>query len=466
MSRDRIAVIGGVAAGPAAAAQAQRVDPGAEVVLFEQGPRISYGACEIPYFIAGDIPDVEALVVLTPERFTATRGPTVRVRHRVRELRPARNRLVVEDLARGEVREERFDKFILAVGARPRMPDLEGSAAPNIFAVRTLAEAEALDAFLRATPVHHAVILGGGYIGLEMAVALRARGVRATILEPGPGVLHTYLDPPLRPLVEAALQRHGVAVRKERATAFECTAGGTVRAIRTDRGELIGCQMVLVAMGIEPNTALATAAGIRRGATGALAVDAQMRTNRPNVWACGDCVEVERVLDRRKIYLPLSPVAFRTARVAGHNAARRGRHAPVQFPGVTGASAVKVFDLEVAAVGLRLHEAHAAGFDAFETTIHHGSRAARYPGAKPVHVRLVVERRQGRLLGAEVVGEEGAALRADVLVPLIRDGWKVDRIRDLDLIYAPPFAPSLDPLLVAAAAASRQRGTGRSSGRF
>ena len=125
-----------------------------------------------------------------------------------------------------------------------------------------------------------------------------------------------------------------------------------------------------------------------------------------------------------------------------------------------------MFDLEVAAVGLRLHEAHAAGFDAFETTIHHGSRAARYPGAKPVHVRLVVERRQGRLLGAEVVGEEGAALRADVLVPLIRDGWKVDRIRDLDLIYAPPFAPSLDPLLVAAAAASRQRGTGRSSGRF
>lgn len=456
MSRDRIAVIGGVAAGPAAAAQAARTDPEATVVLFEQGPRISYGACEIPYYVAGDVASAEDLVVLSPEWFAETRGAEVRVNHRVRALHPYRNRLEVEDLATGAVREERFDKFILAVGARPRMPGLPGEDAPNVFPVRTLAQAEALDAYLTAHPGGHAVILGGGYIGLEMAEALVRRGVRVTVLEPGPGVLHTYLDAPLRPPVEAVLKAHGVAVRKERAVAFE--GHGAVRTVRTDRGELIGCSLVLVAMGIAPNTALAEAAGLRVGTTGALAVDAGMRTNRPNVWACGDCVEVERVVDRRRVYRPLSPVAFRTARVAGHNAARRGRHAPKRFPGIVGASAVRIFGLEVAAVGLRLAEAQEAGFDAFDVHIRHRSRAARHPGGHPVHVRLVVERRQGRLLGAEVVGQEGAALRADVLVPLIHDGWKVERIRDLDLIYAPPVAPSLDPLIVAAAAASRMVG--------
>ena len=458
MPRQRIAVIGGVASGPAAAAQAHRTDPNAEVVLFEQGPRISYGACELPAFISGQIEEAKTLVMLTPERFEQTRGGQVCIHHRVVSLHPQRYRLTAEDLTTGAVRHERFDKFILAVGARPRMPGLEGEEAPNVFPVRTLEEAIHLKAYLAEHEVHHAVILGGGYVGVEMAEALRQRKIRVTILEPGPGLLHGYVEAELRPHIEAVVARNGVLVRQERATGFSHHPSGAVRAVRTDKGEQIGCGLVVVAMGVVPNTDLAERAGVKIGQTGALAVDVQMRTNLPNVWACGDCVELERVIDRRKVYLPLAPAAFRTARVAGQNAARRGRGAPARFPGITGASAVKVFELEVAAVGLGLHEAQAAGFEAFATTITHWSRVAFYPGAKPLHVRLIAERRRGRLLGAALVGEEGAALRADVLVPLIREGWTVHQLRELDLIYTPPFAPAHDPLLVAASQAIKQVG--------
>ncbi len=456
--RQRIAVIGGVASGPAAAAQAKRIDPDADVVLFEQGPDISYGACELPYYVADQIPCADTLVVLTPEAFEQTRKAEVRIHHRVLAIHPQRRRLDVKDLATGAITEERFDKFILAVGAHARLPDVGGVDAPNVFPMRSLEDARALKGFLAHHRVEHAVILGGGYIGVEMAEALREREVRVTVLQPSGGLLHTYLDEAFQPLVHDAVQRHGVVVRRERAEGFDVDAEGKVRAVRTDKGEKIGCQVVIVAIGIVPNTELAEAAGITRGATGALAVDAQMRTNLPNVWACGDCVEVERVIDGKKIHLPLSPVSFRTARVAATNAARRGRGTPARFPGVVGASAVKVFELEVASAGLRLAEAQEAGFDAFAMNIKHWSRVSFYPGAKRLHVGLVVERGKGRLLGAQLVGEEGAVLRADVLVPCLRERWTVHRIKDLDLIYTPPFAPALDPLIVAANEAAKKVG--------
>ena len=456
--RQRIAVIGGVASGPAAAAQAHRVDPKADVVLFEQGPDISYGACEMPYYVAGQIPSADTLVMLTPEQFEKTRKANVRTRHQVLALRPKRCRLDVKDLATGRITEERFDKFILATGARARLPEVDGRDAPNLFPMRQLEDARMLKQYLGAHAVQHAVVLGGGYVGVEMAEALRTLDIRVTILEPHGALLHTYLDDDLRPLVHEVVRRQGVIVRQERAVGFEVDSRGAVRAVRTDIGEKIGCQVVIAAMGTVPNTDLAEAAGLTRGTTGALAVDAQMRTNLPNVWACGDCIEVERVIDRRKVYLPLAPVAFRTARVAATNAARRGRGAPARFPGVVGASGVKVFELEVATAGLRLDEARAAGFDAFAIGIKHWSRVSFYPGARPLHVRLVVERGKGRLLGAQLVGEEGAVLRADVLVPCLRDGWTVHQIKDLDLIYTPPFAPSLDPLIVAANEAAKRVG--------
>ncbi|HMB92501.1 MAG TPA: FAD-dependent oxidoreductase [Rhodothermales bacterium] len=458
MAPQRIAVIGGVAAGPAAAAQAKRTDPDADVVLFEQGEFISYGACEMPYYIADEYQDAGTLLVLTPEEFEKTRHATVRLRHQVLAIHPKRDRIDIKDVTTGVVREERFDKIILAVGARPRMPEIEGVEALNIFPLRRLDDAIAIKAFLENHPVQHAVVMGGGYIGVEMAESLRERGVRVTILEPFGGLLNKYLDPEMQPFVHEEVAAHGVHIRKEKAEQVEQDADGLVRAVKTDKGEKIGCQLVIVAMGLVPNTDLAKAAGIHIGETGALAVDDQMRTNLPSVWACGDCVEVERVIDRKQVYLPLSPVAYRSGHVAGQNAARRGRGTAARFPGVCMASAVQVFGLEVAAVGLRLEEARKAGFDAVAVQIKGWSRVKIYPGSKPIHIRYVVERKSGRLLGAELIGQEGAALRADVLVPCIREGWTVDAIKDLDLIYAPPLAPSIDPLLRAAHAATKKVG--------
>ncbi len=420
------------------------------MVLFEQGAHISYGACEMPYYVAGQIEPAEKLIAFTPESFKAERGATVHVRHRVVGLEPRRGHLHVENLETGLARTERFDAFVLATGARARMPGLEGEQAPNVFPLRTLDDAVGLHDYLDAHPPAHAVVLGGGYVGLEVAQALRHRHWRVTILEPTGKLLGHYIGDAFRDHVHQHVAAGGVAVRKERADAFLMGAGGHVQAIHTTAGEKIGCALVVVAMGIEPRTELGAQAGVRLGASGAYRVDSGMRTNVPGVWACGDAVEVRRVVDDAPVYAPLAPAAFRTARVAGENAARRGRGAPARFAGVCPASAVKAFGLEVAAVGLRFDEATAAGFDAVACAITHTSRVKIYPGSKPLHVLFVAEKGSGRLLGAELVGAEGAALRANVLVPLVREKWSVRDIRDLDFVYNPPVAPSYDALLVAA----------------
>lgn len=450
MARQRIAVIGGVASGPAAAAQAVRSDPEADVVLFEQDAHISYGACEMPYYIAGWIEDYHRLVVLTPAEFERTRGAKVHVRHRVTSIEPEKNRLRVRDLSAGTEREEQFDTFILAMGARARMPEIDGLDAENVFPMRRLDDAIKLRGYLDTHEVRHAVVLGAGYVGIEVAEALAARDIRVSILEPAGRPLPAYLDDEFSGLIVDELKSNGVLIRPDRGAVLGRDSDGRVDAVVTDVGERIGCQLVVVAIGTTPNTELAEEAGAKVGGTGALATNDEMRTNLENVWACGDLAEVRRIVDGARVHVPLSPAAFRTARVAAQNAARGGDGTQATFPGVSPASAVKVFELEVAAAGLRLEEAMAAGFDAVSSSVKHWSRVKIYPGSKPIHVRTVVERGSGRLLGAEVIGKEGAAQRLNVLVPLIRDGWTVKAIRDLDVIYTPPFAPSLDPLVVAA----------------
>jgi NADPH-dependent 2,4-dienoyl-CoA reductase/sulfur reductase-like enzyme len=455
MARQRIAIIGGVASGPAAAAEAKRQDPETDVVLFERGEFISYGACEMPYYVSKWIEDYHRLIVNTPADFERTRQVQVLTKHEVTSIHPRRSRLIVRDPQTTEAREERFDKFILATGAKARVPDLKGTEAENFFTFRTFTDGLDLRRYLDSNDVLHAVVLGGGYVGIEIAEALRVRGARVTILEPKGGLLPAYIDDEFRPIVHDVVHRQGVLVRQEWAVGFETGTYGRIDTVVTDKGERIGCQLVVAAIGVVPNNELAAEAGIRLGKAGTIAADDHMKTSVPNVWACGDVIEVRRVIDGKKVHSPLSQAAFRTARVAAQNAARKGRGAPATFPGVCPASAVKVFDLEVAAAGLRLEEALDSGFDAFASSIRGWSRVSFYPNAKRLHVRMVVERGTGRLLGAEVLGEEGAAQRLNVLVPLIREQWRVHDVRDLDLIYTPPFAPMLDPLIVAANKAAK-----------
>ena len=446
----RIAVIGGLAAGPAAAAEAKRRAADAEVVLFEQGPDISVGTCEIPYHIGGALVPGADLVVLTPQAMERTRGVTVHVRQRVTALDARTGRLTIDALEHGATRDETFDRIIVATGARARRLGVEGEDAAGVFTVRNRVDTAQIERWLATEPVRHVVIAGGGYIGLEMAEAMRKRGLRATILDPAGRVLNRTIACEASDLMNEAVTAAGVAVRAERVTGVLAADDGQVRAVRTDRGEVVGCQMVVVAVGVEPRIELAQAAGLAVGAAGGLRVDDRMQTSARRVWACGDLVEIPRAPDGARVIWPLATTARRTARVAARNAASRRGDAD-RFQPFAGAVAVRAFGIEAAAVGLSLQHALDAGLDAVATDVRHLSRVRSFPGAQPLDVRLVTERGSGRLLGGQLVGPEGAALRANVLVPLVQGGASARTLaEDLDLVYNPPLAPAVDPLKVAA----------------
>lgn len=450
MKPQRIAVIGGVAAGTAAAAEAKRVDADADVVLFEQGPYISYGACEMPLVIAGVIDDSERLIAFSPERFEASRGVEVRVNTVVKSFDPHSGTLTfATDSMSHKTATERFDKFILATGARAVRPGVDGAEDRNVFVLRELTDVQAIQAFSDTNEKQHAVVVGGGFVGLEVADALVQRGFRVTLLQSGPGPLHQHLEPVMSELVRDRLIASGVSFRSERMTAFERRAGH-VSAVKTDAGELIGCHLVILATGTIPNTSLGEKAGVKLGRTGGFEATDGMKTNVANVWACGDCVQVKRVIDSTHVLSPLSLTAFKTGRVAGTNAARRGRTARAIFPGLVGAQALKVFEQEIAFVGLTEQEARTAGFRPSTVLVKHRTFAGLVPGSSFVHVLLVFDQARGRLLGGQLVGGAGTALRGNILIPVIRGGGTVGDLYNLDLIYAPPFSPRLDPLLVAA----------------
>lgn len=455
----RIVVIGGTAAGPSAAAEALRTNPAAEVVLYERESHISVGACEIPYLLGNWISDWRRLEVLTPRQFEQSRGGIVRERHRVHEIRPREKRLVVEALDFGSSHEESFDRLILATGARPTPLAIEGEDAPNVFHIRTLATARRILEWLDSEPVRHVVMVGAGYVGFEVAETLRDRGLRVTVLDPTGRFLGQSIPASLGAPIAAAARAHGVTVRREVPLRLATGPDGRVRAVHTDRREIIGCDLVLVSIGLTPETRLAAAAGLRVGASGALAVDDRMQTSASGIYACGDVVEVPHVASRVPVYLPLAPPARRSARVAARNAAAVRGAGKARFAPVTRIVGAAAFGVEAAQVGLSEAEARASGFDVVFAQIRHWSRSSLYPGTRPIDVSLMVERGTGRLLGGAIVGAEGAGLRANTLVPLIREGYSARQVtEEVDLLYNPPIAPAVDPLIVACSAAARAAG--------
>ncbi len=457
----RIAVIGGLAAGPAAAAEASRL--GADVVLFEQSPHVSVGACEMPYYVGRTLTPGASLEVLTPEALARTKGVEVHVRHRVTSVDVSRGRLTVDALDYGSTREEAFDRLILATGARARRLGVAGEDAAGVFTLRQLDDAHAMRAWLDTEDVRHVVVAGGGYIGLEIAEAVRDRGLRATILDPGGRVLPTGFEAVVTVQMQDAVRMSGVAVRAERITGVRTDASGRIASVTTDRGEIIGCQALVVAVGVETRTELARSAGLVIGESGGIRTDAGMRTSARTVWACGDAAEVLRPVDGTRLVWPLAPTGRQTARVAARNACGGS----ATFAGVTGAVGVRAFGVEAASVGVTEPEAREAGLDAVCVQVRALSRVKQMPGATPLDVRLVAERGSGRILGGQLVGREGAILRADVLVPLVRLGATArDLAEDLDLIYTPPVAPAVDPLRHCAEHLVRALDASAAGGRF
>ncbi len=450
---ERLVIVGGDAAGMTAAATARRrrSPDELEIVAFERGDYTSYSACGIPFLIGGEVESVDALVARGPAEH-ARRGITVRTRAEVVAVDVDQATVRVHDRDRGAETDEPFDRLVLATGSTPRRPTLPGADAAGIFGVQTLEDGLAVRAAVDGRDGGHGVVVGGGYIGLELAEALVRRGLHVTLVESAAQPM-TTLDPEMGALVTVALRDVGVTVRLgERVEGFDVDAG-TVRAARTSAGVTLPADVVILGLGVRPNSELAAEAGLVVGASGGVTVDDHMATSAPGIYAAGDCVESLHRVSGRPVVAALGTHANKQGRVAGINATG----GDATFPGVLGTAATKVCRFEVARTGLNEQEAADAGFDAFAASIETTTRAGYFPGATPIHVRIVVETSSGRLLGAQIVGEEGAAKRIDVLATAIWNDMTVEEVASLDLSYAPPFGPVWDPALIAARAGAAQR---------
>lgn len=444
-TRKRLVVVGGVAAGMSAASKARRIDPGLEVVVYEKSGFVSYGACGLPYYIQGIIDDHSTLIARTPVQF-ARQGIEVHLHHEVMEIDPEGRRVRVRDLEAGREFEVEYDRLVLTTGGNAVRPPFPGIDREGVFTLRRVEDGIALRRFIEEKSPERAVIVGGGYIGLEMAEAFRSRGLEVTVVEMLPQLVPN-LDAEMASLVREELERNGVRVLLEHRVE-EIGGDERVEAVIAS-GVEVPADLVLVAVGVRPNVDLARRAGIDLGPTGAVAVDDHQRTNLEGVFAAGDVAEARHIVTGKPVYIPLGTTANKQGRVAGENVAG----GDAVFHGVAGTAVAKVFGLEVARTGLTERQAREEGFEPLSTTVKAASQAHYYPGGGPLHVRLVF-RKDGHLLGAQMVGK-GAAKRIDVVAAALQAGWGIRDLQRLDLSYAPPFAPVWDPILVAANVAEK-----------
>jgi NADPH-dependent 2,4-dienoyl-CoA reductase/sulfur reductase-like enzyme len=448
VAAERLIVIGGDAAGMSAAAQARRRRPRdeMEIVVFERGHYTSYSACGIPYWIGGLVHTMDDLISRRPETFRDEHDIDVRLRHEAVQIDLDRREVVARDLDGGGELRERFDQLVYAAGAIPRRPPWERGAVQGVFGVQTLDDGAGVLAWLDREPApRRAVVVGGGYIGVEMAEAMIRHGLDVTLVEQGDQPMST-VDPDMGALVRDALCGIGIDLRTGVGVTGLATADGRVTGVETESG-LLPADVVVLGTGVMPNTQLAAEAGLPLGPTGGIRTDLRMRvTSVPGVWAAGDCVESMHRLTGQPVYVPLGTHANKQGRVAGINIG--GGYAT--FPGVIGTAVTKVCDLEVGRTGLGEAEASAAGYDYVVAKVESTNWAGYLPGAAHMTVKLVVERRSGRLLGAQIVGQSAAAKRIDVLAVALWNGMSVEEMTALDLGYAPPFAPVWDAVLIAA----------------
>lgn len=459
MAPERLIVVGGDAAGMSAASQARRRRGSDDLVItaFERGHYTSYSACGIPYFVGGLVTEFDKLITRTPEEFRAN-AIDARIRHEVVEIDLDRRAVRVRDVDGGGAGWEGFDQLVVATGSKPVRPPLEGVGSGNIFGVQVLDHGVAIKKAIEEERPQRAVVVGGGYIGLELAEAMVYKGIDVSLVELAPQPMST-LDPDMGSLIADAMTSMGIHVYlQEGVKGFE-SSNGRVSSVETE-GRSLPADIVILGLGVCPNVDLADKAGIPIGSSGAIAVDRRLRTRVDGVWSAGDCAEKFHRVARKPVAIALGTHANKEGRVAGINIG--GSYAT--FPGVVGTAVSKIVDLEVARTGLKESEASEAGFDFVSVVVGSKTRAGYYPGAAKMKTKLVVEKRSGRLLGAQIVGQEGAAKRIDVLACALWNEMAVDELQNLDLSYAPPFAPVWDPVLIAARKAWERVEAGLASG--
>jgi len=441
---DTFVVVGGDAAGMSAASKAKRDDPSLEVIVFEMGQWVSYGACGLPYYVKGEIESLDDLVSLTPEEFIDDRDIDLRLGHEVTAIHTADKTVTVE--ANGESFDQAYDTVLISTGARALEPPIDGMDLDGVLTLHSMHEGGAVRDFIETKDPDSVGLIGGGYIGLEMAEAFRGRGLHVELFEMLPHVLEPFGEA-VAERVEEHLREEAVDLHLE--TAVDAIRGerGRVTAIEAD-GEDYPVEMALVGTGIAPNAELAEAAGIELGETGAIATDEYGRTSAEDVFAAGDCAEATNVVTGRPDYVPLALTANRHGRAIGETVASGEL---TEVGPIAGTAVVKVFDLEVARTGVFDEDLAAeAGFDPVSVTIEAESRAHYYPGGTPIRIQLTADAESRKVLGAAMVGREGVAKRIDTVATALHAGMTVDEVEMLDLAYAPPFSPVWDPVLTAA----------------
>lgn len=445
---EKLLIIGGVAGGATAAARARRLNENIQIVMFERGPYISFANCGLPYHIGGVIKKRDDLLVTTAEMFRKRYGVDVRVKTEV--LAIDRNSRIVraKDIETGEEYTESYDYIILSPGAEPIRPPCEGIDAETIFTLRNIPDMDRINAHVDETSPGAAVVVGGGFIGLEMAENLVFRGIKTTVVERLDQVM-SPLDMDMANFVHGHLKEKGVElVLGDGICAFEKKDGRLL--VKTDGGKSIDCDMVVLSVGIKPETRLAMDAGLALGETGAIQVDATMRTSDPRIYAVGDAVEVHDYLTGRKTITALAGPANKQGRIAADNVMRR----PSIFCGTLGTAIVKIFDLTVAQTGLNEKTARKWGTACLVSYTHSGSHAGYYPGGETISIKLLFSPHDGRILGAQMVGKDGVDKRIDVIATAIYGKMTVFDLQNLELAYAPPYGSAKDPINIAGYVAS------------
>ena len=435
-------IIGGVAGGASAAARLRRLDEKAEILLLERGPYISFANCGLPYYIGGDITQKENLTLQTPESFRSRFRVDVRIRSEATEIHPENKIVRIRNLETGETYDEKYDTLILSPGAEPIRPPVEGIESSRVFTLRTIPDTMKIKRFLLEEKPRSAVIVGGGYIGMEMAENLKKAGLSVTIVEKA-----DHLIAPLDFDMAADVHRYA------KSEGIKLILNNGLKSVsETEEGLKIGLEqgslsadMLLLSVGVRPETSLAAGCGIRLNSRGAIVTDSQMRTNIPDIYAVGDAVEIQDFVTGQPASIPLAGPANKQGRIAADNIC--GLES--SYSGTQGSAVLRFFQMTVATTGLNERAAKAAGLDYDKTYLYSASHASYYPGGSNMSIKILWDKKSLRLLGAQIVGFDGVDKRMDVLATAIRFGAKVTDLANLELCYAPPFGSAKDPVNMA-----------------
>lgn len=439
----KVVIIGGVAGGASAAARLRRLDESAEIIMLERGPYISYANCGLPYYVGGEINQKEALTLQTPQSFHQRFGIDVRTENEAVEIYPEKKAVLIRELATGKEYEESYDKLILSPGGEPARPPIPGIDGPNVFTLRTVPDSIQIREFIQQNRPRRAVIMGGGFIGLEMAENLMRAGVAVTVVEAMEHVM-AALDYDMASEVQQYLRHQGVElVLSQKITAITPQESGLL--VHLENETKLEADLLLLSAGIRPESALAAKAGLSVNERGAIKTDSHMRTSNKDIYAVGDAVEITNLVTGLPGYVPLAGPANKQGRIAADHISGL----PTKYRGTQGSSVMKLFDMTVASTGLNETAAKAAGLVYDKIHIFSPSHATYYPGAANLTLKVLFELPTGRILGAQVIGFDGVDKRCDVLATAIRAGMTAYDLTELELCYAPPYSSAKDPVNMA-----------------